>query len=299
MIGVGHEAQRHREAAEQDRPRVQVEHRPALAEADAAEAVVEVVGVGAVDRAAVLHPLEHHERRVQEGHGQHDEREEQGQHGLGLDRALHRDAAQQQPEQVRARVAHVDRRRMEVVDQEAQRRAGGDGGQAPPAWLRSRSKAMIAKVIALIAQTPAASPSTPSEKLTTFITATRPTTVSGPPASPKSTAPTNGQRDVGDLDARRHGDHGGDDLARELDHRRQVEAVVEGADERDDHRAGQDPLEAIRRRPARSRNRARAQRARRRASPARRAAASPGAAARARWARRPRRRAARAARSAA
>ena len=45
-----------------------------------------------------------------------------------------------------------------------------------PAWSRSRSKAMIEKVIALIAQTPAASPSTPSERLTTFMTATRPTT---------------------------------------------------------------------------------------------------------------------------
>ena len=51
---------------------------------------------------------------------------------------------------------------------------------------------MIAKVIALIAQTPAASPSAPSDRLTTFITATRPATVSGPPASPKLTAPTKG-----------------------------------------------------------------------------------------------------------
>ena len=51
---------------------------------------------------------------------------------------------------------------------------------------------MIEKVIALIAQTPAASPSAPSDRLTTFITATRPATVSGPPASPKLTAPTKG-----------------------------------------------------------------------------------------------------------
>src|SRR3954454_3950203 len=43
VVGVGHEAQGHREAAEQDRPRVEVEHGPALAEADAAQAVVEVV----------------------------------------------------------------------------------------------------------------------------------------------------------------------------------------------------------------------------------------------------------------
>ncbi len=37
---------------------------------------------------------------------------------------------------------------------------------------------MIANAAAEIAQTPAASPSTPSEKLTTFISSTRPSTVS-------------------------------------------------------------------------------------------------------------------------
>ena len=43
-----------------------------------------------------------------------------------------------------------------------------------PAASRCRSKAMIANATALIVQTPAASPSTPSEKLTTFITTTSP-----------------------------------------------------------------------------------------------------------------------------
>ena len=52
---------------------------------------------------------------------------------------------------------------------------------------------MIAKATAEIAQTPAARPSTPSEKLTTFITATMPSTVNGPPKSPKSSAPRNGK----------------------------------------------------------------------------------------------------------
>ena len=61
-----------------------------------------------------------------------------------------------------------------------------------PAVPRPRSNAMIANAIALIAQTPAASPSIPSEKFTTFITKTRPTTVIGPPASPRLTAPMNG-----------------------------------------------------------------------------------------------------------
>ncbi len=56
---------------------------------------------------------------------------------------------------------------------------------------------MIAIAAAMIAQTPAASPSTPSEKLTTFIITTSPITVStGPafvgPAPGKASRPTNG-----------------------------------------------------------------------------------------------------------
>ena len=43
----------------------------------------------------------------------------------------HRDAAEQQPEQVRSAVAHVDRRRVEVVDQEAERRARRQRGEHP------------------------------------------------------------------------------------------------------------------------------------------------------------------------
>ena len=46
-----------------------------------------------------------------------------------------------------------------------------------PAPGRSSDRAMIAKVAAEITQTPAASPSTPSMKLITFITATKPSTV--------------------------------------------------------------------------------------------------------------------------
>ncbi len=66
----------------------------------------------------------------------------------------------------------------------------------PGSW-RERSKAITAIAAAMIAQTPAASPSTPSEKLTTFIIATRPITVStGPalvaPALGKCRMPTNG-----------------------------------------------------------------------------------------------------------
>ena len=56
-----------------------------------------------------------------------------------------------------------------------------------PALSRPRSNAMIAKAAAETAHTPAARPSTPSEKLTTFISATMPSSVSTPPAAPKST----------------------------------------------------------------------------------------------------------------
>ena len=45
--------------------------------------------------------------------------------------------------------------------------------------LRPRSKAMIANATAAIAHTPAARPSMPSEKLTTFISSTSANTVSG------------------------------------------------------------------------------------------------------------------------
>ena len=51
-----------------------------------------------------------------------------------------------------------------------------------PASSRSSDSAMIAKVAAAIVHTPAARPSAPSVKFTTFITATMPTSVSALPA---------------------------------------------------------------------------------------------------------------------
>ncbi len=62
-----------------------------------------------------------------------------------------------------------------------------------PGAQRSRSNAITASAAAMIAQTPAAKPSTPSEKLTTFISATRPTTVIAPPALGKCRTPTKGR----------------------------------------------------------------------------------------------------------
>ena len=51
---------------------------------------------------------------------------------------------------------------------------------------------MIANAIPSIVHSPAASPSTPSEKLTTFISPTSQITVSTPPALGNCSAPTNG-----------------------------------------------------------------------------------------------------------
>ena len=70
----------------------------------------------AVDRPAVLDPLEHHEAGVEERHGEHHQRADERDQGVGLERALDDHRAEQQPEQVRAAVAHEDRRRVEVVD---------------------------------------------------------------------------------------------------------------------------------------------------------------------------------------
>lgn len=61
-----------------------------------------------------------------------------------------------------------------------------------PGAVRPRSNAITASAAATIVQTPAASPSTPSLKLTTFISATSPTTVTVPPAWGKLNRPTNG-----------------------------------------------------------------------------------------------------------
>ena len=71
---------------------------------------MEVLAVGLVDRAAVLQPLEHHEGRVEERYGEHDERQDEREDGVRLHRAEDRDAAEQQAEQVRAAVTHVAKR---------------------------------------------------------------------------------------------------------------------------------------------------------------------------------------------
>ena len=131
MVRVRDEPQRDGERRQRHRPGVQVQDRPTLAEADAAEAVVEVVRIRPVERPAVLRPLEHDERRVEERDREHEQREQQREHGRGLHETLDRDAPEQQAKQVRPAVAHVHARRVEVVDQEPERRARGDRREHP------------------------------------------------------------------------------------------------------------------------------------------------------------------------
>ena len=127
----------------------------------------------------------------------------------------------------------------EVVEQEAERRAGGDRREhAAGCWRRGRTRSRNAA--AMIAQTPAARPSTPSEKLTTFIITTSPITVSTG-RRPRARV---GERQMADErqrdrlhgDAVVHDDHRREHLAEQLDRGVQVEAVVERADERDQRR---------------------------------------------------------------
>jgi hypothetical protein len=108
---------------------VQVGRRAPLGEPDAHEAVVEVVVVGAERRAAVLEPLEDHERRVEDRHGQHEHRRDEGDRGGRLEQPVERERGEQEAERERARVAHEDLRRVVVVAQEAERGAADDGGQ--------------------------------------------------------------------------------------------------------------------------------------------------------------------------
>ena len=129
VVAVGDEAQRQREAREQQRPRVQVGDRAPAGEADPRHAVMEMLAVGAIQRLSVLQALEQHEGGVQEGHREQDQRQHERDHRGGLDGRLNRYHPHQQAQQVGPAVAHETRRRREVVEQEAERGAGGEGRQ--------------------------------------------------------------------------------------------------------------------------------------------------------------------------
>ena len=99
---------------------------------------------------------------------------------------------------------------------------------------------MIAKPMAEIAQTPAASPSTPSEKLTTFITATSPSSVSGPPSSPRSTRPRNGNVKSSTRTPESTQISPAADLPEQLEAGRELADVVDDADRGDERRGAED-----------------------------------------------------------
>ena len=73
---------------------------------------------------------------------------------------------------------------------------------------------MMAKATPSIVHSPAASPSTPSEKLTTFISPTSQMTVSTPPALGNVQRAEERQRHAGHHGAALHRDERGGDLAR-------------------------------------------------------------------------------------
>ena len=246
VIAVGHEAQRQREAREHQRPRVQVSDRPPAAEADPRHPVMEVLAVGSIDRLPVLQPLEHHEGRVEERHGQQDQRQHE-RHDRGcLDGCLDRDDAHQQPQQLGSAVAHEARGRREVEEQEPERRSGRHG--------RQDGRLLAAQVErddghgrgddgADAGRQPVDSvgevddvhhhdqPEHAQDR----------TGVSDAGVGEVHQAHEwqrdrlDGHAEVDDDDRREH-------LAGELDRRRQVEAVVEGAHQRDDARTQQHPV---------------------------------------------------------
>ena len=102
---------------------------------------------------------------------------------------------------------------------------------------------MTAKATPSIVQTPAARPSTPSEKFTTFISATSQTTVSGPPSWGNCSEPTNGIARFSITAPPRTATIAAANLPKQLEQRIEVDRVVDRTDQRDqpptgEHRPG-------------------------------------------------------------
>jgi hypothetical protein len=74
MVAVGDKPESQGKPGQQQRPDVQVGDRAPARKTDPGHSVMEVLAVPPVDRLAILQPLEHHERRVEEGHCQQHER---------------------------------------------------------------------------------------------------------------------------------------------------------------------------------------------------------------------------------
>ena len=126
VVAVGDEAQGERQRRHHHGPAVEVEQRSPLGEADVRHPVVEVGAVGFVEGPAVFQPLGDHEAGVEDRHGEHDQRQEESDHRIGLQRALHRHRPEQVAEQVGAGVAHEGAGGREAVTQEAEGRPRGE-----------------------------------------------------------------------------------------------------------------------------------------------------------------------------
>ncbi len=251
MVAVGNEAQRQRDAREHQRPGIEVGDRAPPREADPRHAVMEVLAVGSVDGLLVLHPLEHDEGGVEEGHREQDQRQHQRHHRSGLDRCLDGDHAHQQPEQVRAAVAHEARRGREVEDQEAQRGARRDRREhtrllAPEVERdhghrcgddRADTRGEPIDAVGEVDDV--------HQEHETEHGEDRPGVRHARVREVQFADER--QRDRLHGDAVVNDDHGRDHLAGELRRRVQLEAVVEGADERDHRRAEQHAGPEVRR----------------------------------------------------
>jgi hypothetical protein len=242
VVAVGDEAKRQRQSGEHQRPGVQVGDRAAAGEADARHPVMEVLAVGAVDRLAVLQPLEHDERRVEERHGQQDQRQHERDDSRRLDGCLDRDHAHHQAEQVRAAVAHEARRRREVVEEETECRAG-----------RQRREDSRLRAAEVERDHRHRAGDDRADAGCQAVNAVGEVDDVHHQHEPEHGQDRTGVRHAGVRECERaderqrdrlHGDavvnddHRRDDLTRELDDRRQLEAIVDRADERD-HGCGQ------------------------------------------------------------
>ena len=109
-----------RTGRERAAPDVHEQRRLPLVEADPHEAVVQVVRIGAPRPSAVLEPVQHDERGVEERHEQHEQWHRERDRGRCLEHALHRDRREQVADQERSGIAHEDACGMEVVAEEAE-----------------------------------------------------------------------------------------------------------------------------------------------------------------------------------
>jgi hypothetical protein len=242
VVAVGDEAQCQRHASEQQRPCVEIGDRAPAGEANARHAVVEVLAVGAVERLPVLQALEHHEGRVEKRHREQDQRQHERHDRLGLDRGLDGDDAHQQAEQLRAAVAHEAGRGWEVVDQEAERRTGGQrcehaGLLATEVERDDRHRGGDYRAYARRETVDAVGEVDDVHHHHQADHRQHRSRVGGARVGKRQRADER-QRDRLHGHAEVHDDHRGDDLAEQLERGVQVEAVVEGADERD-HRGGE------------------------------------------------------------